>query len=97
MHVVETLTTAFLMILIQGYRYVISPVLPGSCRYHPSCSAYALEAVSEHGSVRGGWLAIKRILRCHPWGAFGVDPVPEPTSRTSARRGSSPSHGNAAG
>ena len=67
----------FLVALIQIYRYGISPVLPASCRFSPSCSAYALEAVRHHGALRGGWLALRRLLRCHPWGECGHDPVPE--------------------
>ena len=62
--------------LIRAYQYVVSPLLVQSCRFHPSCSAYALEAVERHGSVRGVWLAVKRVLRCHPWHAGGCDPVP---------------------
>lgn len=62
--------------LIQGYRYLISPILPSSCRYHPTCSMYALDALSRHGVLKGGWIALKRILRCHPWGGSGYDPVP---------------------
>ncbi len=71
-----------LMGLIRGYQYGISPILPGSCRYDPTCSQYALEAVSRHGALRGGWLAVKRILRCNPWGGYGFDPVPESQSAT---------------
>lgn len=62
--------------LIHGYRYIISPMLPKSCRYSPTCSAYALEALSRYGVLKGGWIALKRILRCHPWGGSGYDPVP---------------------
>jgi putative membrane protein insertion efficiency factor len=58
------------------YRAVISPLLPPSCRYVPSCSQYTVEAVKKHGIFRGGWLAIKRLGRCHPWGDSGYDPVP---------------------
>lgn len=62
---------------IHFYRLVISPWLPRSCRYTPTCSAYALEALDKHGAVKGGWLALRRILRCHPWGGRGYnDPVP---------------------
>lgn len=59
------------------YKYGVSPVLPGGCRFHPSCSSYALEAVDRLGAGRGGALAMRRILRCHPWGGSGFDPVPE--------------------
>jgi putative membrane protein insertion efficiency factor len=62
--------------LIRGYQLGISPLLPSSCRYLPTCSDYALEAVGRHGPVMGGWLALRRILRCHPLGGSGFDPVP---------------------
>jgi putative membrane protein insertion efficiency factor len=58
------------------YQKAISPLLPASCRYVPTCSQYAVEAVMKHGIFRGGWLALRRILRCHPWGGSGYDPVP---------------------
>lgn len=61
---------------IRAYQLGISPLLPGACRFTPSCSQYALEAVSRHGSLRGGWLAVRRLLRCHPLGGVGYDPVP---------------------
>lgn len=64
--------------LLRAYRLVISPLYGQVCRYHPSCSAYALEAVTEHGSLRGTWLAMRRVARCHPWAAGGYDPVPAP-------------------
>jgi uncharacterized protein len=65
-----------LQIPIRLYRLLLSPILGRNCRYFPSCSAYALEAIENHGAARGGWLAAKRICRCHPWGASGHDPVP---------------------
>jgi uncharacterized protein len=65
-----------LVLLIRGYQVSISPLLPASCRYYPSCSAYAVEAIQKHGAVRGSWLAMKRIARCHPFRPGGYDPVP---------------------
>ena len=65
-----------LMALITGYRRFISPLLSPRCRFAPSCSAYALEAVREHGALRGTWLAVRRIGRCHPFNPGGFDPVP---------------------
>lgn len=62
--------------LIRGYRVAISPLLPASCRYYPTCSAYALEAFERYGVLKGGWLTIRRILRCHPFRPGGYDPVP---------------------
>ncbi|MFC5176281.1 membrane protein insertion efficiency factor YidD [Nocardioides taihuensis] len=62
--------------LLRAYRLLISPLYGQVCRYHPSCSAYALEAVTVHGSLRGSWLALRRLARCHPWAAGGYDPVP---------------------
>lgn len=62
---------------IRGYQWVISPILPGTCRFVPTCSEYAADAVTQHGGLRGGWMALKRILRCNPWGGWGYDPVPE--------------------
>ena len=62
--------------LIRGYQLVLSPLLLPSCRYLPSCSEYAAEAIAVHGSARGSWLALRRLLRCHPWGGSGFDPVP---------------------
>lgn len=62
--------------LIRGYQLIASPLVGPRCRYLPTCSEYAAQAVSRHGSLRGGWLALKRIARCHPWGGSGYDPVP---------------------
>ena len=66
----------FLMLLLTGYRTFISPLLGPRCRFYPSCSAYALEAVQVHGALRGSWLAARRLSRCHPFHAGGLDPVP---------------------
>jgi putative membrane protein insertion efficiency factor len=66
----------FLILLIEAYRLLISPVLGPSCRYTPSCSSYAVEAIRTHGPLQGPWLAARRIARCHPFHAGGYDPVP---------------------
>jgi len=65
-----------LLAVVRAYRYAVSPMLGQHCRFHPSCSAYAAEAIERHGAPRGVWLAVKRIARCHPWHAGGYDPVP---------------------
>jgi len=62
---------------VRFYRAVFSPWVGHSCRYHPTCSAYAMEALEKHGAIKGGWLAARRILRCHPWGSSGIDNVPD--------------------
>lgn len=66
-----------LLLLIRGYKVGISPYLPPACRYTPTCSDYAAEAIRRYGSARGSWLAVRRLLRCHPWGGSGYDPVPD--------------------
>jgi hypothetical protein len=72
-----TTTLSRLLILpIRLYQICISPLLPPSCRFTPTCSQYAIEALRKHGPVRGLWLTVKRLLRCHPWGGSGYDPVP---------------------
>jgi putative membrane protein insertion efficiency factor len=65
-----------LVLLIKGYQLLISPLLPPSCRYQPTCSQYAKEALNKYGLFKGGWLAVKRISKCHPWGGSGYDPIP---------------------
>jgi putative membrane protein insertion efficiency factor len=64
------------IIIIRFYQLSISPLLPPSCRYVPTCSAYSIEAIQKHGPFKGGWLTIKRVLSCNPWGGSGYDPVP---------------------
>ena len=71
-----------LVALLKAYRFAISPLYGQVCRYHPTCSAYALEAVQVHGAARGSWLAARRVGRCHPWAAGGLDPVPAPRPRS---------------
>ena len=83
--------SAPLLLLIHGYRLVLSPLVGHTCRYAPSCSAYALEAIRTHGPFRGTGLAVGRILKCHPWGGEGYDPVP-PSSSPGPSKGSS--HGS---
>ncbi|MBS1592807.1 MAG: membrane protein insertion efficiency factor YidD [Bacteroidetes bacterium] len=65
-----------LVYLIRGYQLLISPHLPRSCRYTPTCSQYGIQALQKHGPIKGSYLTIKRILSCHPWGGHGYDPVP---------------------
>ena len=73
--------------VLRLYRAVISPLYGQVCRYYPTCSAYALEAVQVHGSVRGSWLAVRRVGRCHPWAEGGVDHVPPEKSSVSTQQG----------
>jgi uncharacterized protein len=76
---------ALLALPIRAYRVLISPLLPPSCRFLPTCSDYAIEALQRHGAGRGLALSLWRLARCHPWGGSGYDPVPEPADRHSAR------------
>jgi len=78
-----------LTFLVKLYRWFVSPLLGQNCRFYPTCSSYALEALERHGAVRGTWLATRRICRCHPWNPGGFDPVPEPPHELCKR----PSHG----
>ncbi|NEX17270.1 MAG: membrane protein insertion efficiency factor YidD [Halochromatium sp.] len=66
--------------IIRAYQLFVSPILGNHCRFYPTCSQYAIEAVEHHGVLRGGWLGIRRLLRCHPWHPGGVDPVPPATN-----------------
>lgn len=65
-----------ILFLIRGYQRVVSPLFPSACRFYPSCSEYTHQAIEKHGVLRGGWLGIRRISRCHPWNEGGHDPVP---------------------
>jgi len=71
-----TVTSRCLSVLVRGHQLLISPVLAPSCRFHPTCSRYAIQAIGRFGTWHGGWLAVKRVARCHPWGECGNDPVP---------------------
>lgn len=64
------------MLMIRGYQKFISPFFPPSCRFEPTCSTYGYEAIEKYGIIKGGWMAFRRILRCHPWNRGGYDPVP---------------------
>src|SRR5207237_6827273 len=72
-----TVMQRLLVLGVRAYQVTLSPLLPASCRYYPTCSAYAIEALERHGAVRGLWLSVRRILRCHPFRPGGYDPVPE--------------------
>jgi putative membrane protein insertion efficiency factor len=72
----RTALRLLVLLPIRFYQWVISPMLPAACRYQPTCSAYAVEAITRHGVLAGGWLTLRRLLHCHPWGGSGFDPVP---------------------
>ncbi|MDZ4063178.1 MAG: membrane protein insertion efficiency factor YidD [Coriobacteriia bacterium] len=65
-----------LVLIVCGYQKILSPILPPSCRFTPTCSAYAITSLERYGVLKGGWLALKRVFRCHPWNPGGYDPVP---------------------
>lgn len=73
---IDRLLTELLVLTVRLYQEAVSPHLPASCRYTPTCSQYAVEALRKHGPLKGSWLALRRICRCHPWGGSGHDPVP---------------------
>jgi putative membrane protein insertion efficiency factor len=79
--------TRILIGLVRFYQLAVSPWMPPACRYTPTCSAYAIDALREHGALRGLWLTARRLARCHPWGGCGYDPVParEPAAEVTAR------------
>jgi len=70
------------ILLVRFYQYAISPWMGSNCRYQPTCSAYMIDALKEHGLLKGLWLGLKRIGRCHPWGGHGYDPVPKKNNKT---------------
>lgn len=72
----KNILAEILILPIRFYQKFISPLFPGTCRYYPTCSTYAIQALRKYGAFKGGYLAIKRILSCHPWGGHGHDPVP---------------------
>ncbi len=75
-NVIKAAIAGVFLVLVRGYQLLLSPMLGASCRYTPTCSQYAIEAIRKHGPFKGGWLAVRRIARCHPWGGHGHDPVP---------------------
>lgn len=83
---VRTLPRNVCIAVLVAYRAVVSPLYGDVCRYYPSCSRYALEAIQQHGVVRGVWLGLRRIARCHPWAPGGVDDIPEPARRAVTTR-----------
>lgn len=76
MKIIVQLPAKLLILLIRVYQYTLSPFIGRNCRYTPTCSNYGIEAIKKYGAIKGGWLTIKRILSCNPWGGSGYDPVP---------------------
>ncbi|MGI6220114.1 MAG: membrane protein insertion efficiency factor YidD [Bacteroidaceae bacterium] len=76
LHLLRKGCTLLLLLPIYFYRYALSPMFPPTCRFTPTCSQYAIEALKKHGPLKGLWLTLRRLLRCHPWGGSGYDPVP---------------------
>lgn len=79
--------------VVRLYQLAVSPWMPGACRYTPTCSSYAIDAIDGHGPVRGSWLAMKRLARCHPWGGYGYDPVPSTSGVPTAPIDRAPTEG----
>jgi putative membrane protein insertion efficiency factor len=75
-NILRNIIIGIFILPIKLYQLLISPLFPGTCRHVPTCSQYTIEAIKIHGIFKGGWLGLKRILRCHPWGTHGYDPVP---------------------
>ena len=82
--------SAAVVLALRAYRLLVSPLYGDTCRFYPSCSAYALEAVERHGVMRGGWLAVRRLARCHPWNPGGVDHVPPVAEQAQAQADADP-------
>ncbi len=80
------LAARVLAVPVHAYRLLLSPLLGPNCRYYPTCSAYALDALRVHGALKGSWLSVQRVCRCHPWHPGGYDPVPAPADRHSHSR-----------
>ena len=78
----RSLLTRAMIGLLRGYQVWVSPAFPPTCRFYPSCSAYAIEALQVHGPLAGSWLTLRRLLRCHPWHPGGIDPVPPRRARS---------------
>jgi uncharacterized protein len=85
--IVRRVPVLALTLLVRGYQLFVSPLLGPRCRFYPSCSAYALTALQRHGALRGSWLAVRRLARCHPWNPGGVDHVPPAAARRAADAG----------
>ena len=83
---ISTLPARAAILLIRGYQKIVSPWLGQRCRFHPSCSNYCIEALRQHGMVRGLWLGLRRILKCHPFHPGGYDPVPERKEKATKRK-----------
>lgn len=77
MYVLKKILAFPFLVIVYIYKYVVSPLTPASCRHYPTCSSYSLEALRRHGPLQGGWMSVKRISSCHPWGSGGIDPVPK--------------------
>ena len=92
MNPVSRLVGQVLVLPLRAYQLVVSPLIGPRCRFYPSCSAYAVEALTTHGAVKGTWLAARRLLRCHPWNPGGLDPVPprRPRAASGAPQGVRP-------
>lgn len=76
----------FFQLLLRGYHLFLSPLFGTRCRYAPTCSDYASQALEKHGLIKGSWLTLKRLARCHPWGGHGFDPVPEPETEDISKK-----------